>query len=348
MYADPDNQRRDAMRDALGDLTRECASWVRAHLPGAFAAGLLDGDYASCLFMTTRQVVPFTRPARPTKWLWTTGLDASHEAWDSEDWPGLVLRVPERDGERFQWWLAGRQGDFLRDTGDKLQSAYGGATRAAWLNRVHDEMSMTLMLHATESLLGGMHAAVSRSRDSMGATASPKWDLRRLHALRRDVTAFVRDVEPVASELASKHWRTVERATFRPGSEHILTMISEDRSGNSGRGQRDRPPVGQRIRSLARGAKPASTVKPPKREPPPTLTKHQADSVRHRAELLLEAERRQRDALAIISTLVATSESFRLDRRVSILTFVFGAIAVIAAMPSIVEVVRFVTRLLGI
>lgn len=348
LYVNPDNQRKEAMQAAISELTHECASWVRRHFPGAFAAGLQDGDYPSCVFLTTRQVVPFARPAQFTEWLWTAGLDASHEAWNSEDWPGLYLRVPERDGERLQWWLAGRQGDFLSDARDKLQAAYGGATRAGWLNRVHDEMSMTLMLHATESLLTGMHAAVSRSRDSMGATATPEWDIRRLDALRTDVTAFVRDVEPVASDLSSKHWRTHERATFRPGPEHILTLIRQDPPGSGGVPQEARPSIGQRARSLLRRPRPVPTIGPPKAEPSPTLTKHQADSIRHRAELLLDAERQHRDALATVSTLLAASEAVRLDRRVLVLTLVFGAIAVIAAMPSIAEVVRFVIQSLGL
>ena len=347
VYVDPDTQRREAMRAALGDVTRECASWVRGHFPGAFAAGLLDRDYPSCLFMTTRQVIPFDRPAKLVKWLWTTGFDASHEAWGSADWTGLRLRVSDRDGERHQWWLAGRQGDILSDAGDKLQGAYGGATREGWLNRVNDEMSMTLMLHATESLLSGMHAAVSQSRDSMGASATPKWDIRRLDALRTDITAFVRDVEPVASELSSKHWHTHERATFRPGPDHILTIVRQDRSEVAVPPRRERVAVRHRLRSLLHRSQSTLTVESAKAEPPPTLTKHQADSIRHHAQLLLEAERQHRDALAIVSTLLAAKESFRLERRVFFLTLAFGAIAVIAAMPSIAELLRLVIRSLG-
>ena len=97
-----------------------------------------------------------------------------------------------------------------------------------------------------------------------------------------------------------------------------------------------------------RRSQPAPTDESPKGAPSSTLTKHQADSIRYRAELLLAAERQHRDALATVSTLLAASESFRLDRRVFTLALVFGAIAVIAAMPSIAEVVRFVIQSLGL
>jgi hypothetical protein len=78
------------------------------------------------------------------------------------------------------------------------------------------------------------------------------------------------------------------------------------------------------------------------------LTKQQADIIRYRAQRLLEAERQHRDALATVSTLVAASESVRLDRRVFVLTLVLGAVAVIAALPQIAVVVSAVLRQLGL
>jgi hypothetical protein len=350
LYVDPDHQRRDAMRLALDGVASECTYWLHQHFPGAFADGLLGGDHPTCVFLTTKVVVPFARPERLVKWLWVTGLDAAHDAWDSKDWPGLHLRVPERDRERHRWWLAGRRGDFLADSTDDHQAAYGGATRQGWLNRIDLDMSLTLMLHATDSLLLGMHEAVARSRDTMGARATRKWNVRRLEALRSNVTSFVRDVEPVASELSSPDWRVEERATFMPGPDNIFSVLrwSATSGGEvSGAPASTRRPIWSRLLMRIR-SQVATPAEMPDPVAVPTLTTHLVDTIRHRARLLLEAERQHRDGIATVSTLVAAGESFRLDRRIFVLTLVLGVIAVVAALPSIANVLLVALRLLGL
>jgi len=350
LYADPDNQRREAMQKALDDLNIECSGWLRRHFPGAFAGGLLGVDYPSCAFLTTKQCVPLARTKNLVKWLWVAELDAAHETWDSADWPGLHLRVPDGDRGRHHWLLAGRRGDFLSDPDDQLQRSYGGVTRGGWLNRINNEMSLTLMLHATDSLVLGMHEAVARSRDTMGAKTTRKWNLQRLDALRADVTSFVRDVEPVASELGNPEWRTTERATFRPGANHIRSLIRESdlKRAHEKATSEARDSISSAIGGKRRRSKTTSVIAVVDPDPLPTLTKQQADTIRYRANDLLAAERQHRDALATVSTLVAAGESVRLDRWVFVLTLVLGAVAVIAALPQIAAIVSAVLRQLGL
>lgn len=50
---------------------------------------------------------------------------------------------------------------------------------------------------------------------------------------------------------------------------------------------------------------------------------------------MLDAGRQHRDALAVVSTLVAASESYRLDRRLLWLTILFGGVAVVSAIAAI-------------
>lgn len=354
-YVDPNNQRREAMEHALEALNHECAEWMRRHFPGTFADGLLGGEYPTCVFITTKVSVPLVRTEQFSRWQWVARLDTDHEAWDSTDWPGLRLRTPAHDQARYQWWLAGRRGDFLSDASDGLQDAYGGATPRGWLNRIDDAMSMTLMLHATDSLLLGMHDAVSQSRDTMGATTTRKWDIRRLDTLRATVTSFVRDVEPVATELSNGHWRVFEGATFNPGPDHILSRIRDydlttaaakttETNSTESRKARTGP---QKSRSMT-VAPPVLRVEVATPEPLPTLTKHLADTIRHRAEDLLETERQHRDAMATVSMLVSASESLRLNRLLFVLTLVLGAVAVIAAMPQIRDLVHVLLQQLGL
>ena len=219
--ASPENQRRDAMRGTIKQATDGCAQWIDRYLPGAFASGLAAGQFPSCLFLTTAATEPFARQPDFSRWLWVTELDNSHDAWDSVDWPGLRLRVREREDDD-QWWLAGHEGGFLT-AGEPHQHAYGGPTPPGWLNRISDGMCLAMSLHATDKLLQAMHAGVARSRDSMGESAGRSWSFRRLDVLRGDITSFVRDIEPVAEELAAQTWRASSRATFKPGPEKQIT-----------------------------------------------------------------------------------------------------------------------------
>lgn len=329
-FNDPDHQRVDAMEAALRRLTDECSRWVSDRFPGAFAAGIMRGDHPSCVFMTTRQMTPFTRAPTVMSWPFATGFDADHEAWDSAEWPGLRLRIRDDDRHRPQWWLAGRENDFL-GADDQYQEMYGGANPGGWLNRLSDDMCLTLMPHATESLLREMHAQVARSRDTMGTGGSDRWDFARLDVLRQDITALVRDTEPVARELATKKWRY--QTTFKPGPSHFLSIVAEHEA------QRKAPPeapkaVVDRIKAFIR-RKPVDKDGPTV-EPPSVLLQVQAEAIRFRAAALLDAGRQHRDALAVVSTLVAAGESYRLDRRILAFTIIFGLVAIGSLFAAIV------------
>ena len=147
--------------------------------------------------------------------------------------------------------MAGREGDFLTDS-DEHQEMYGGATPFGWLNRISDEMCLALTPFATELLLEGTQAEVARSRDSMGAGAIDRWDFKRLDVLREDVTTFVRDVEPVARELATNRWRI--RATSRTGAGYILTILADHEAKRGGPSEEPQRSILSRFR-LCLGAK---------------------------------------------------------------------------------------------
>jgi hypothetical protein len=331
-YRNPENRRRQEMDAAIAELTRSCAGWLDRHFPGAFASGLLGGAHPSGVFLTTKATVPFVRPEHFERWLWLTRFSEEHDAWESEDWPGLRLRVPDRDRERYQWWLAGRRGDFLSDPDDKYQEFHGGPSRAGWLSRIEHEMSMLLTLHGTDCLLLGMHDRVSRSRDTMGATASRKWNVRRLERLRSDATAFVRDVAPIATDLASRRWRVFDRAAFKPAPGNILSLIRENELEKAKEKAESADAVAENVRNV---------------EPLPSLAKYYVETIRDRAQRLQKAERQHSEALATISNLVAAVGSYRLNRRLFVVTLVLGAITIVAQLPSIGQVIRIVLGLFG-
>jgi hypothetical protein len=346
-YQDPRNQRREAVQETLRRLTKDCSGWINRHMPGAFGTNLVHGAAPSCVFVTTVMETPYPkRSERPIwrSWMAAAELDRDHEAWESIDWPGLWLRVPDTDEECGRWWFAGRRGDFLND---EHQAAYGGATPRGWVNRLDSEMSLTLMLHATSSLLLAMHELVSVSRDSMGTKSARKWNLRRLESLRTDLTSFVRDVEPVASELKNAVGLDRHRATFVPGPGNIRTLIRTRQPKSAIETTKDSPwwrvwtrPCGGPYRRSEPGAKAP--------EPPAALASELSELIRHRAQRLVEAERLHRDALATISTLVAAGESIHLDRRLFWLTMVLGFVGLVAALPALVQVAQVVLRQVGI
>jgi len=345
VFRRPENQCVDELRGALDDLTNECGGWIGRHFPGSFGAGLLRGVCPSAIFLTTTATAPFTRPHKFPAWLRILGLDAASEAWDSFDWPGLSLRVPDIDGERHRWWLVGRIGDFLADPDDELQEAYGGPTREGWINRVDEEISQSLMLHATELLLAGMHEAVATSRDSMGETATRKWDSRRLEAMRVDVTSFVRDIEPVAAELSAKDWKPFGGADFRPGPNHAIRRRESAHPPGPAPAPHAKPTSG----GLAVAAGSPGSFGPDGNEMGTSTTLHAelADRIRSRAHLLLAAEHQHRDGMATIATFVSAGESYRLGRTVLFVTVILGIITIIAQAAALNDVAHTLLKALS-
>jgi hypothetical protein len=340
-FHNPTNQRREAVHDAITDLTADCCGWFRSHLPGSFSAGLLDGGFPSCVFVSTDQTDPFVRPDAPDwdSWMGAIGFDRDHEAWDSMELPGLKLRAPFGVEDDRRWWLAGRRGSFLVDN---HQAPYGGNTRQGWANRLQHYMNGLLALHGATALLEGLHAAVAQSRDTMRSQQSRKWDLRRLDALRDDVTTFVRDVDPIAAELETANRLERHRADFVPSAGHILLFGTPPSPSELAPGPRS-----SRIARLLQWFTPHADVTaatPKKPEPAKTLADYWAGDIRWSAGRLLAAERQTRDALSTISSLIGAVESIRLDRRILVLTVVLGLATVAAALPSLAQVVRFVAK----
>jgi hypothetical protein len=303
----------------------------------------------TCAFLTTQAAQPFDPETRQrwNSYVGALGLDADHEAWDLTPFPGIALRVSEREDSARHWLLAGQVGSFLNDD---MQGAYGGATRHGWSNRLWHEISGAVAILGTLTLLRDFHMLAANARDAF-SKPSRGWRDRRRHfeQLPPVVSSISADVEPIAAELAIE--RDVSRLVDDlraavPGQGNIFRIIVAPPPT----APVSRPSLVSRVRN--RFARHRSRTERPSKATSQPRVVHLAqvvgDEIQLSAAKLLAGAERTRTALATTATLASAMETVRLDRRLFRLSVLLGLIAVLAALPAIATLVSAVLRATGV
>jgi hypothetical protein len=348
VYDGPDQQRRRNVEASLERGRRECAEWISDRLPGWFAARPLR-DLPTCLFLTTEAARPFDPEVRRhwNSYFGALGLDADHEAWDVAAFPGISLRVTERETSARHWLVAGQKGGFLNDD---MQQPYGGATREGWSNRMWHEISDLASVHGALALLRDFHSVAATARDAVsGATLDSVGDRRDLGKLAPVVSAISSDLEPVAAELAVEgdvRRLVMDLQSIVPGPGNAFRFVNRVEDPLTTRPRSLVSRIAARVK-LARSSS-KSPAAPVIQRPVPTLAQIVGEEIQLSADKLLQGAERTRTALATTATLSSAIETLRLDRRLFRLSLILGVIAVLAALPTLAQIVGVVLRAIGI
>jgi hypothetical protein len=321
----PSHLRRKAARLALAGIRRECSAWLGHSFPGAFAAGVLDGDIPSCLFLTLDVARPLWKYEDVfDPFQWSIGVDGVDETWESSDLLGLRLRVPLRsDAEPDAWrhWLiAGRPSDVMKPRDDE--------DPASPLENYADGIITTLgCTLGVSGLLEGYRAILARAGDGIGGKR-PRfpWPNARETQLIRDLGTVARDIHPVSRDLATWDGDALgphrldsfepRRGSFayRPADAHPL--VRWIRAGAS-----SIRPFGSPILMVARFRRSAAG--------PENLVGSWISRSRESARRLSADEGALRDVLQAHATLSASASSLRLTWSLLLLTFILAGFTLV-------------------
>jgi len=193
----PEFKRRDAVRELMTGIERDCEDWVGSNLPGVFASGLRTGLFPTAMLMLTEERQPLTDETRQPRIFYGLGLHREYESWESSEWPGsrmvLPLSWPEEDGRLV--FACRRRDAFPASPG--YPEPESNRTIA---QRANEPVEGILIRWALTFMLDAYHQLLSSRRDRSAADTStpPSRELRALRTLiRRDVY----DMRLAASEI---------------------------------------------------------------------------------------------------------------------------------------------------
>jgi hypothetical protein len=284
-YITPGDQKQDAMLTARRAIRGRCADWFHSNLPGVFSSGLNAGGFPSCEFITTQVAVPFEREplVRPDNYMFRLGLASDFGAWQTDNLPGLRLRLPwPPDEDPFALLVAGRYDDIFRD--DNMQEAYGGRTRQGLANHVEQYIGRTIVTWALRATLIGYQSRLAQLRDRAtlpeGKTRAA---IRALDSVREQLLLTSADSQRISKDLGTiaeqKQWYC---RLFETDFEPIAANRRERESS---------------LIEVLRG-----------------------DTLR-RARTLSETEQHVREVLWTSSNLASAAANLRVQRRITTLTF---------------------------
>ena len=198
----PPMQQAKAVRDVRQRLRADVSGWLKRQVPGAFAAGLLDGQFPALELLVTEKEQPL-QGAWGNRSVWTdaAGLAGYTGTWISTTINGLRAHqehwssVP---GERHSLVLAGRReeleaaGRWTGHTGDDaITIGLGEASR------------LLASTWAASSLVQGWDAQFGRARD-LAARHLSGWRISRsLRTLRQHILTYDFDVSSCAKDLVA-------------------------------------------------------------------------------------------------------------------------------------------------
>jgi len=174
----PPQLQASAATEVRRRLRNEAASWVRAELPGVFAAGTLGGVFPTVELITTAEQQPFQGFFGKRGWADSGGLRNDLGTWISITVPSLRARLPASvydEDDRYALVLAGIENDLIR------QFSWTGHNNArgisAGLGNMLDSIVSSWALLA---LLDGWRGAVSAARDVAERDASGRSPVRSI------------------------------------------------------------------------------------------------------------------------------------------------------------------------
>lgn len=291
----PASQKKAALRVVRAHIRELATNWFRAHLPGLFSSGILDGEFPTCEFMTLRVGRPFPQPEERVEreeYLHLLDVGDDWDAWPCRDTPGLKFAWPVlRDEEnRFHAIVAAREDDFAEEN----LRMYGGPGRSSYTAYVDRHLKGLLSRWALLAVLSGFERHLNAIRDS----AIFRVDHRRkprilLETLGAHLSQSV-DIAAVSAELANT---TQQKGSFNEEAGDFTPAHSV---------------FGRTQDATAAEA----------------LRKH----VGERAAWLQIADRSVRDLLTQYGTALAAAENIRLQHSVRWLTWILVFLTVTIAV----------------
>lgn len=202
---DPPNQKREALLEARRELRRRCGDWLAARLPGAFAGGLLAGDWPAVEVITAERFEPFRDEMGPGMWDYREilRLTGSFDVLASAQVENLRLRLPspfDEPGNVIS--AAGEKGKLFSD--ENLGDYGGGNSRWGFANWLHHRLDDVAAGWACVHLVRGYQAALSARRDRLVDEArevEAEATLASIGQLRRDLLPRARDAQVLGAEL---------------------------------------------------------------------------------------------------------------------------------------------------
>ena len=222
---DPGSQRASQVKNIRRDTTKLITDWFSNNIPGLCSAGLLDGEFPTCEFVTSRKVKPFpTRKENDgaiTWYLRHLELSHSYDSWESTDMPDLRFQPLSRDRTiaNYHAILAIHEGSWIK------QDCQGGngSDRESRISKMHRKVAGMLGVWAVGVLLQGYAQHFSKLRNSEFLRSTRKKSA--IEALQRigESVSYSLDIAAVTAELASlvrtKLPLGIEVASFVPRSD---------------------------------------------------------------------------------------------------------------------------------
>ena len=301
---DPENQRIAHIEQIRRDTSAIISNWISDNVPGLFAAGLLNGTFPTCEFVTLRKAKPFPTRNEPNftypSYMWELGLNNSFGAWECTQLPGLRFAASARHrntAPQFHSILAINDDDWLNGCGDDSEKD----SRVSRIYRMHQRMVGLIGTRAILSLLQGyaQHFKELRNSPLFGSASSGQAE-EALQAISESVSFSV-DIAAVTTELSSTARRGIpiglDIAGFTPCSDPF--------------GDGRKTTLGARIQNR----------------------------IEESASWLNTMETSIRDQLTQYGTLIGTLEDVRLQKRIRNLTNALLLLTAVIAVPTILSIV---------
>ena len=191
----------DEVRQFTKKIRRECESWMRKNLPGAFGANLLDGgDYPSCLFLTLDKGQPLNSSGILDDVQDRLEISYNDYAWESLDIPGLRLKVtppPNAEAEfDLHWLMAGKRTDVIpeKEWGERPISV-GSTTMFELSPSLGFALGVSGLVEGYSTFLARAKYRLDQSRGGIFHRD------HRLGKLQFDLSLISKDVHPVLMDL---------------------------------------------------------------------------------------------------------------------------------------------------
>ena len=202
---DPGTQRTFQVKTIRRATTRLITDWFSSNLPGLCSAGLLEGDFPTCEFVTSRKVKPFpTKRENDGTLIWYLrhlGLSHSYDSWESADMPDLRFQPSwtHRNNANYHSILSIHEGSWIK------QDCPEGSRRdrESRLYRMHRKVAGMLGVWAIGVLLQGYGQHFSKLRNSEFLRETRSKSV--IEALQRigESVSYSLDIAAVTAELAS-------------------------------------------------------------------------------------------------------------------------------------------------
>ena len=194
----PDLRRRKELRAILGGLELSCSAWVAERMPGAFCRGTNGDKLPTVALLVTEAAAPLTQETHQPWAFGALSLNRDYAAWESEEWPGARLVLPELSGgEDWRLTFACRRHDAFQDN----RGYYEPESNWTIAQRADDYVRGLASRWAISCLLDLFQERVSALRDR-SATRRLFRPVRDLKTLRSLTQSQLYDVMTSTQEIA--------------------------------------------------------------------------------------------------------------------------------------------------